>query len=82
VADKWLQLAQRDSLALRLPTLAYHVMVDGTGVMLALAPGLLPGGKGGRGGILVSLRIFLERASGTAGPDMVVTKLLWEPGIK
>ena len=56
--------------------------VDGTGVMLALAPGLLPGGKGGRGGILVSLRIFLERASGTAGPDMVVTKLLWEPGIK
>ena len=49
----------------------------GTGMMLfgSLAPGLLPGERGGREGRIVSLRSFRAYA-GSAGPGIAIAKLL------
>jgi len=51
-------------------------VTEGTGMMLirSLAPGLLPGGRGGREGMIVSLRSFLACA-GSGCPDMAIAKL-------
>jgi len=52
-------------------------VTEGTGMMLfrSLAPGLLPGGRGGRERMIVSLRSFLA-CTGSECPGMAPAKLL------